>query len=295
MVHEIRKAWCKDLRNLLDCPICFHLPTKKIYQCVEGHHVCQGCIPKLSVCPQCFQPWSSSRNRLVEHLCLKLSELKIALASAENEDNTGVSRSKASVACQTEVSNNNGIQSPVKKKLWENHRGKIYPCKIGTCNMKKNYDLLTKHLVADHPGNCFKAMSDGTVFQHSWSLFHAQDMATERVFLVTNMGTFFFILSGDIFGHYSGCALMIHKESVANQFTYQLEMSCCPDHVSIYPGEVCSCRILSDSLRKKCITIHSQDIQKMLGHNGELTCTLLIGRKPVIEAGSSGASGAQKH
>ena len=41
-----------------DCPVCLTpLTSKKIYQCANGHHVCQDCKrnPQLKVCPTCRQ------------------------------------------------------------------------------------------------------------------------------------------------------------------------------------------------------------------------------------------------
>lgn len=60
----------KSTYNLLECPVCLEIawPPKKIFQCREGHIVCDSCKanPQLKNCPMCRTPFSShliSRNR----------------------------------------------------------------------------------------------------------------------------------------------------------------------------------------------------------------------------------------
>ncbi|CAL8068168.1 unnamed protein product [Orchesella dallaii] len=52
------------------CPICFHIPEKEIYQCLNGHIVCAECSAKLTECPQCREPFPEpkSRNLVLEQL-----------------------------------------------------------------------------------------------------------------------------------------------------------------------------------------------------------------------------------
>lgn len=35
------------------CPICFEIPEKEIFQCQNGHTICNKCIKNLTLCPQC--------------------------------------------------------------------------------------------------------------------------------------------------------------------------------------------------------------------------------------------------
>lgn len=37
----------------LKCPICMEIPTKEIYQCKNGHHICHKCDGKITQCPIC--------------------------------------------------------------------------------------------------------------------------------------------------------------------------------------------------------------------------------------------------
>ena len=44
-----------DLRDVLECPICFYIPSNgPIHQCLNGHTVCNTCFQNLEgICPVC--------------------------------------------------------------------------------------------------------------------------------------------------------------------------------------------------------------------------------------------------
>jgi len=71
----------KSTYSLLECPVCLEIawPPKKIFQCREGHIICDTCKanPNLKNCPMCRIPLSShltSRNRSLEELARTLME-----------------------------------------------------------------------------------------------------------------------------------------------------------------------------------------------------------------------------
>jgi len=71
----------KSTYSLLECPVCLELawPPKRIYQCREGHIVCDVCKsnPNLRNCPMCRIPFATnftSRNRQLEELARTLKE-----------------------------------------------------------------------------------------------------------------------------------------------------------------------------------------------------------------------------
>merc|ERR1712190_99643 len=75
------KVLPKSARNLLECPVCLELawPPKKIFQCREGHIICDTCKanPNLKTCPMCRISFSNnltSRNRSLEELARALRE-----------------------------------------------------------------------------------------------------------------------------------------------------------------------------------------------------------------------------
>ena len=44
----------ESLKEDLDCPVCYDVPKSlPIYQCTQGHIICNSCYPKLNNCPVC--------------------------------------------------------------------------------------------------------------------------------------------------------------------------------------------------------------------------------------------------
>lgn len=63
----------EDVWKVLECPVCLEIMTnKKIFQCLNGHNVCEECSrnASLSSCPQCRVSYASVvvRNRGLEEL-----------------------------------------------------------------------------------------------------------------------------------------------------------------------------------------------------------------------------------
>ena len=70
----------RHAKKLLECPVCLEIcwPPLKIYQCMQGHILCDSCKthPQLSSCPICRQllsPKSVSRNIALENLAVVVS------------------------------------------------------------------------------------------------------------------------------------------------------------------------------------------------------------------------------
>lgn len=59
-----------DIKSLFECPICFDYAVPPIYQCQNGHLVCQGCSSKITHCPTCRVPITepSIRNLQLDRL-----------------------------------------------------------------------------------------------------------------------------------------------------------------------------------------------------------------------------------
>jgi len=73
-----------SLLQMLECPVCLEIAFKPpIFQCPEGHLLCQDCNSRLRDCPQCGHALMNSRNRTAEELAAKM------------EDSNGVHSSKA--------------------------------------------------------------------------------------------------------------------------------------------------------------------------------------------------------
>ena len=67
-----------ELLNTLECPICLDTADQEpIYQCPEGHLLCDSCNHHLTDCPQCGHALMNSRNRTAEDLAVKLQVTRI--------------------------------------------------------------------------------------------------------------------------------------------------------------------------------------------------------------------------
>ncbi len=51
-----------------ECPVCHQVPRTKVFQCVNGHSICEQCSTKVKPCPQCRSSRKRSRNLLAETL-----------------------------------------------------------------------------------------------------------------------------------------------------------------------------------------------------------------------------------
>ena len=63
----------EGLVNTLQCPVCLETAHKPpIFQCPEGHLLCQDCNERVKEYPQCGKPLENARNRTAEELAEKL-------------------------------------------------------------------------------------------------------------------------------------------------------------------------------------------------------------------------------
>lgn len=57
-----------QVRSKGECPVCFKIPRAQIFQCVNGHSICDVCSAKVELCPTCRSSGARVRNRLAESL-----------------------------------------------------------------------------------------------------------------------------------------------------------------------------------------------------------------------------------
>merc|ERR550519_3071116 len=46
----------------LECPVCYEVAKEPIFQCVDGHLICQNCRPKIKDCPTCRKEYAGEFN-----------------------------------------------------------------------------------------------------------------------------------------------------------------------------------------------------------------------------------------
>ena len=114
---------CLDILKDLECPVCMETPESfPIYQCTQGHIVCNSCYPRVENCPVCRVKKSLTIRALTAEKALKnlLQECRhqgcsiLKLDIKEHEENCGIAEANANF--ETFCSSNNWTQlKPAKK------------------------------------------------------------------------------------------------------------------------------------------------------------------------------------
>jgi len=47
----------------LECPVCFEVASAPIFMCSDLHLICSDCRPKVSICPECREPYPTKAKR----------------------------------------------------------------------------------------------------------------------------------------------------------------------------------------------------------------------------------------
>nr|CAD7419454.1 unnamed protein product [Timema poppensis] len=145
-----------ELLSILDCPVCFCCMGPPIFQCLQGHSICQKCKDRVSSCPTCRDTSVVIRNRMAERLSTSV-ELpcryrqygcpgKLSLGLLVNHENG--CRFKL-YKCRAGVTNKPG---PVPRCGWKGVKSKLYDHVVKAHNLPalntanqncyvSNYDL----------------------------------------------------------------------------------------------------------------------------------------------------------
>jgi len=72
-IEHIMSIYCNNLTKLIECPVCLQFPTLgKVFQCQNGHIVCQSCHKRLVICPICRDPLPGFRCKIAEQILSKI-------------------------------------------------------------------------------------------------------------------------------------------------------------------------------------------------------------------------------
>ena len=121
--------------NNLTCPICMNIPRQKVFQCPNGHLICEPCkidyTRNSTTCPTCRAPLGNNRNLLAEKLI----------------DITGI-------PCKFQIE---GCRMILKKEVLENHEMKcqfrlVY---CSTCRQEVSLSKMVNH-IQEHQKNDFR-------------------------------------------------------------------------------------------------------------------------------------------
>ena len=69
------------LRDLLECPVCMEtIKSVPVYQCANGHVICNDCIEKMNNCPICRNESALRRNLKLENIVQRLESIQPEIA-----------------------------------------------------------------------------------------------------------------------------------------------------------------------------------------------------------------------
>lgn len=72
----------------LSCPVCYEIFGDRILQCSLGHSICSTCFSKTTLCAQCRQPYTGTRNFLLEEMVKQLIQMKSATDDIPDKSTT---------------------------------------------------------------------------------------------------------------------------------------------------------------------------------------------------------------
>jgi len=159
-----------ELRNLeqsllseLECPVCMEYMVPPIILCVNGHSVCDICMPKIPHCPSCRHQFLNTRNVALEKLARQVkypcSYQKYGCEEVFVNDTVLEHQHRCHYSPQTcpvyRLPNVKcswcGIYDDIKEHLMDEHRGECYEYVGGTFRVLRNiepYMILSRFVFA---------------------------------------------------------------------------------------------------------------------------------------------------
>jgi len=150
--------------RILECPVCIELPKTPIYQCNNGHLICNSCHPKVKNCPMC-------RVYLNQHKPLRNLTAEHILENMSNNNNTVMEqkpkarRSSLKLPCKNAMNgcdmtwstNGEVIQHQKSCKF------RLVFCPDLRCSRKVPLANLFRHIDDDHPADDFTKLQRASV------------------------------------------------------------------------------------------------------------------------------------
>lgn len=275
-----------DLDNLLQCPVCYEIPTGHIFQCNEGHNVCGRCKVRLSVCPVCRALFFGTRNYAMEELIANVRKLrafklggKVTRGLLASDSSSTPARDSGSDNAEYlgEDENNDNQNSVVAPN----------PCKgLFRCLCCKNGNSirlpaarLLNHLRYFHSPELLEGRAEGGEYLQAWQISTTLGKLVTAI-KISNMGIFF--LTIEIFSDNILYAWLTMAASpwVANGFSYTVTISG-NDREAIFIDNVWSVRSCEGSLKKRghCLLVSGSDARALTAPD-VINCKLSVRCSP---------------
>lgn len=80
----------------LTCPVCCEFFEGRIFQCSQGHSICETCMNKIGQpyqreCPQCRGAFVGTRNYCLEAVCKQLKHIRASVLVKKTSDSADAS------------------------------------------------------------------------------------------------------------------------------------------------------------------------------------------------------------
>ena len=129
-----------NLKISIECPVCLSLPeSTPIYQCENGHIICNACHQNMAECPQCRLPLGKNRNLLADSI-LEASTIPCPLAK-------------------------HGCAARLQLERVDEHKQicsfREFSCPLRNCDEKLTMSSVKRHLIKDHANSFNVVMSSG--------------------------------------------------------------------------------------------------------------------------------------
>ncbi|XP_041974465.1 uncharacterized protein LOC121729866 [Aricia agestis] len=283
---EVKAESLLNLDDLLQCPVCYEIPTGQIFQCNEGHHVCGRCKMRLDVCPVCRALFFGTRNYAMEELIANFRKLKTL--------KTGGAATSGSSKSSTPAKENNS--EPEDDNMNEEEDSETTPESLPAstpqsskglfrclCCKNGNYERLPaarllNHLRYYHRPDLLEGRTENGEYLQAWQIATTPGRLVTAI-RIANMGIFFLIIeisSDSVFAWLS----MAATPWVAHAFNYTVTI-CGNDREAIFSDCVWSVRSCEGSLKKRghCLLVKDLDAQALTAP-AHISTKLCIRRTP---------------
>ncbi|CAH2990034.1 unnamed protein product [Chilo suppressalis] len=257
-----------DLDDLLQCPVCYEIPSGQIFQCNEGHHVCGRCKMRLDMCPVCRALFFGTRNYAMEELIANVRKLRAfklggkVTTGAEAVESSAPASSVSPAEPEsetTEEESNLESSSLILLRAPQACKGlfRCLCCKNGNGERLPAARLLN-HLRYFHAPELIEGQSENGEYVQAWQFSTVPGRIATAV-RIADMGIFFLIIE---ISNDSVCAWLAMAASpwVAHEFSYTVTISG-NDREAIFSDCVWSVRSCEGSLKKRghCLVVQGLD------------------------------------
>ncbi|XP_045455295.1 uncharacterized protein LOC123664970 [Melitaea cinxia] len=283
---EMKAESLLNLDDLLQCPVCYEIPSGQIFQCNEGHHVCGRCKMRLDVCPVCRALFFGTRNYAMEELIANFRKLRAfklgskATTGSGSSENSTPAKETILAECENDTNedeeeeNNSNVTNETTQRAPQACKGlfRCLCCKNGNGERLPAARLLN-HLRYFHSPDLLEGRSENGEYLQAWQISTIPGNVVTAV-RIADMGIFF--LTIEIYND-SVCAWLSMAASpwVAHTFNYTVTI-CGNDREAIFSDSVWSVKSCEGTLKKRghCLLVKEMDARALLAAatiNGKLS------------------------